>query len=288
MTPIDPQDYIKRTQTAQEIQNLAELEMHSPELYKALALVQDLVESFPAYLQTSVQYLIDSTINPTPEDRQADSIESIENWVKRSEGDDLAEPVYHLASRWRLRDKLGIYGGHDDVQFAPEKARAVQDLVEMDQATRSQVDGHVMTPEELESRRKADEAAVPGMAINGVHYNKQDAPFSMHPDLDLNGDGDPDIAYTPEAPFGEPTNYQEKAQEVVRGWLRNRDIAPNVYVVWFVKVLGHHKALVSTDELTGFYFEVTYNGNKDEYYLDVYVKQENIVVPAEHVGAVGY
>lgn len=45
-----------------------------------------------------------------------------------------------------------------------------------------------------------------------------------------------------------------------------------VYVVWFVKVLQNWKAMVSTDLPDGRYYEVTYNGDKGEAYVDTYVK----------------
>lgn len=50
----------------------------------------------------------------------------------------------------------------------------------------------------------------------------------------------------------------------------------NVYIVWLCKVLQNNKALVSTTVEDGMYYEVTYNGDKDELYLDAYKKQENI------------
>lgn len=52
-----------------------------------------------------------------------------------------------------------------------------------------------------------------------------------------------------------------------------------LYVVWLVKVLQNNKALLSTSRSgDGLYFEVTNNGDKNEMYLDVYKKQENICV----------
>lgn len=47
------------------------------------------------------------------------------------------------------------------------------------------------------------------------------------------------------------------------------------YVVWFAKTLGNWKALVSTDILSGQYWEVTYNGAKNESYVDHYAKVSN-------------
>lgn len=49
----------------------------------------------------------------------------------------------------------------------------------------------------------------------------------------------------------------------------------DVYVVWLSKTLQNNKGLFSTNEPDGLYFECTYNGNKEELYLDVYEKLEN-------------
>jgi hypothetical protein len=54
--------------------------------------------------------------------------------------------------------------------------------------------------------------------------------------------------------------------------------ADDVYVVWFSKALQNAKALLSTTLPDGMYYEVTYNGNKDELYFDAYKKFENITV----------
>ena len=49
----------------------------------------------------------------------------------------------------------------------------------------------------------------------------------------------------------------------------------DVYIVWFCKTLQNFKALVSTTVSDGMYYEITYNGNKNELYLDAYKKWEN-------------
>ena len=51
-----------------------------------------------------------------------------------------------------------------------------------------------------------------------------------------------------------------------------------VYIVWKCKVLQNCKYLFSTSLPDGMYYEVTYNGDKDEWYLDAYKKFENQVV----------
>lgn len=48
-----------------------------------------------------------------------------------------------------------------------------------------------------------------------------------------------------------------------------------VFVVWFCKTLQNWKALLSTTVCDGMYYEVTYNGDKKETYLDAYKKWEN-------------
>jgi hypothetical protein len=52
-----------------------------------------------------------------------------------------------------------------------------------------------------------------------------------------------------------------------------------VYIVWQVKVLQNWKALVSTTLPDGMYYELTYDGDREQTYLDAYKKFENVVVP---------
>ena len=54
------------------------------------------------------------------------------------------------------------------------------------------------------------------------------------------------------------------------------DVAPNeIYAVWLCKILQNNKGLFSTDIEDGKYYEATYNGDKDELYLDTYMKSKN-------------
>ena len=48
-----------------------------------------------------------------------------------------------------------------------------------------------------------------------------------------------------------------------------------VYVVWICKSLQNWKALLSTTLADGMYYELTYNGDKNELYLDAYKKFQN-------------
>ena len=49
----------------------------------------------------------------------------------------------------------------------------------------------------------------------------------------------------------------------------------DVYIVWMCKTLQNNKALASTTLFDGMYYEVTFNGDKKEVYLDAYKKFEN-------------
>ena len=79
---------------------------------------------------------------------------------------------------------------------------------------------------------------------------------------------------------------QKKARQIVRDYFNSHvDVTDgvqisidDVYVVWFSKTLQNWKALVSTTVPDGKYYELTHNGDKDETYVDVYVKLDNQVV----------
>ena len=53
----------------------------------------------------------------------------------------------------------------------------------------------------------------------------------------------------------------------------------DVFVVWYCKTLQNHKALLSTTVADGMYYEITFNGDKQEAYLDAYKKWENKCIP---------
>ncbi|MBE6984299.1 MAG: hypothetical protein E7434_01555 [Ruminococcaceae bacterium] len=84
-------------------------------------------------------------------------------------------------------------------------------------------------------------------------------------------------------------DYMKKAKELVLDYARKHlDPADNVsidmdgvFVVWFGKTLHHAKTLLSTTLPDGMYYEVTFNGVKNEIYLDAYKKFENVCVSTE-------
>lgn len=53
----------------------------------------------------------------------------------------------------------------------------------------------------------------------------------------------------------------------------------SVYTVWKAKALQNWKYLVSSTLYDGMYYELTYNGDRNEWYLDAYKKFENKVIP---------
>lgn len=55
----------------------------------------------------------------------------------------------------------------------------------------------------------------------------------------------------------------------------------DIYIVWICKILQNNKCLISTPVEDGLYFEITYNGDKKEFYFDVYKKQENHKIKEE-------
>lgn len=81
----------------------------------------------------------------------------------------------------------------------------------------------------------------------------------------------------------------EKAKQVVVDYFNNHKdktdqvfiTKDEVFVVWFCKTLQNWKALVSTTIPDGMYYEITYNGDEKEIYLDAYKKWENVCIPDE-------
>jgi hypothetical protein len=52
------------------------------------------------------------------------------------------------------------------------------------------------------------------------------------------------------------------------------------YIVWKCKALQNWKYLISTSLEDGRYYEMTYNGDKKEWYLDAYRKEANVRYPS--------
>ena len=68
--------------------------------------------------------------------------------------------------------------------------------------------------------------------------------------------------------------------EYIIAHLDKSDDTPDfeVYIVWKCKALQNWKYLLSSTLFDGMYYELTYNGDKKEWYLDAYKKFENKVI----------
>lgn len=75
-------------------------------------------------------------------------------------------------------------------------------------------------------------------------------------------------------------NMMEKPKQLIADYFNSHaDVTDgvsittdDVFIVWFCKTLQNWKALLSTTVPDGMYYEVTYNGDKGEMYLDAYKK----------------
>lgn len=72
-----------------------------------------------------------------------------------------------------------------------------------------------------------------------------------------------------------------RAIEIIRKYivehLDKSDNMPNfeVFIVWKCKALQNWKYLLSSTLFDGMYYEMTYNGDKNKWYLDAYKKFDN-------------
>lgn len=79
--------------------------------------------------------------------------------------------------------------------------------------------------------------------------------------------------------------FQEIARQVVVDFANDRRkpyepvvLIDDIYVVWFSKTLKNWKTVLGNVHPGNRLYEVTYNGEHHEIYLDVYKKEENITI----------
>lgn len=56
-----------------------------------------------------------------------------------------------------------------------------------------------------------------------------------------------------------------------------------VLIAWKCKTIQNYKYLIITTLPDNKYYEVTYNGDKEEFYLDVYEKQDKKIISLKDV-----
>ena len=59
------------------------------------------------------------------------------------------------------------------------------------------------------------------------------------------------------------------------------EVKYQTFIVWKSKILQNWKYMISSTLFDGMYYEVTYNGDKNEWYLDAYKKFENRMIPGD-------
>lgn len=73
----------------------------------------------------------------------------------------------------------------------------------------------------------------------------------------------------------DPDQFLHKARRLVAE--ESGVVEGQIYIVWFSKTLQNWKAMLSTAVADGRYYEVTYNGDSEEAYVDTYEKLTNSV-----------
>ena len=80
-------------------------------------------------------------------------------------------------------------------------------------------------------------------------------------------------------------DFQNACIEIIKDYtnkISNKKITnDDIFIVWYCKTLQNHKALLSTLLRDGMYYEITYNGDANEIYLDAYKKFENRCIKIE-------
>lgn len=75
-----------------------------------------------------------------------------------------------------------------------------------------------------------------------------------------------------------------EALHIVRQYIREHldksdpEVSFEVFIVWKCKALQNWKYLLSSTLFDGMYYELIFNGDKNEWYFDAYKKFENRVI----------
>ncbi len=80
----------------------------------------------------------------------------------------------------------------------------------------------------------------------------------------------------------------ERAMEIVREYVKDHldksdgEVSFECYIVWKCRVLQNWKYLISTTLIDGMYYELTFDGNKRDWYLDAYKKFDNRTIHSKN------
>ena len=75
----------------------------------------------------------------------------------------------------------------------------------------------------------------------------------------------------------------EAAKDLLRKYLTKKGVAApegetyDIYLVWACKILKNWKGVLSTTLPDGMYYELTFDGEKNVWYVDDYLKRKNSV-----------
>lgn len=81
--------------------------------------------------------------------------------------------------------------------------------------------------------------------------------------------------------FSKDTEALEIVFKYIKEHLDKSDVIDgefSLYIVWKCKILQNWKYLISSTLFDGMYYELTYNGDAELWYLDAYKKFENKVI----------
>lgn len=76
----------------------------------------------------------------------------------------------------------------------------------------------------------------------------------------------------------------QQAEAIARRYIEahldrtNPDAGYTMFVVWQAHILQNYKCLISTTAPYGLYLELTYDGDRECWYLDAYRKAENMEI----------
>jgi len=80
--------------------------------------------------------------------------------------------------------------------------------------------------------------------------------------------------------------FKYKAKEMIvdtliTDMMVNVDDISIVYEVWYCKALQNHKGLFGSHYSKDFYYEVTYDGDKNDICLDIYKKERTLLIDVQ-------